>query len=1783
MSIDINPWKIKDRNSEDTENLIRGIPIGTAIINNKLVVFTTSKSGDSIYVLEYSDEDKTLLKGLRMYFGYLGFDVNYPIETLVSFEANHIQKVYWTDGKNQPRLINIADKDHLKRWYHVYKDNEDSEETSHFNIDIDTFFDFVPSIKGGNIGIEQRNSGEGLFAPGVIQYCFSYFNKYGQQSNIIDVSPLYYLSYDNRGASPEDKVSSSFLITISNIDLSFDYIRLYSIQRTSLNLEPIVKVVKDIQITDTMHSTTKTLYNVPLSIVYITGEYSNKTLPRENAPSNNKILKATVDEGENFSVSITSKPKTVGHANSKEFKFSTFSSTTDTEGRDIISLQDVIDEILNGNFYPNCEQDCELRDYYTIFNLSQDFDTEMQERASHVDDRSSITWDLVVNGVRQFVDPRTDYLVYSFGDENWYIVNSKDNITVQTSKEITVEMETLTYLDRGITGYSLDPTELLFVGGKEISSLTMIDKDCTLFLGNCAQKHASINALQEYFDNIRNGNVSSENNKPIFYRDGNRKTIYQDAVNGLYSNTFTLKWNNREITSFKGGDTYRLGFQLQKNNGEWLDPVFMDDVRNIYYPKTLYDNSTQRQYIQLPYAKANIDLSEIDTDITTYKSIRPVVIYPTIADREVLCQGVLNPTLFNSLDRIDKQPFAQASWYFRPYTGKLEGSSASPEYSGVEGVYSEELTSDPDLTIEPSYFVGKTTLVYVMIVRVSLQNDYYLDFIKNGVLNITVHSYEKDINGYIQEDNWKAEENYFWGSIILEKDQLNATIALIGNFKFNKQVDSNPQTAADTSVTDYSYVYDNCAYIATSGSARFPIYDGMKFNNSTLLYYINPTDDSQLDSYVFKFYARDNYYTNQDTYYKITFGSDEETSPIIINSLSGSTLRFTHYSHICSRTDANGDYQMIEIQNAENMYDSPFSEYDKKKNTTNAEFFIDQSIVTLNSPDIEFDTDVQNYTKEDLKLRIVGAIPITASASAHSINASTPMLEVNHNVESDKMDVFGVGELNNNVYHENSRDTNRFGSKRLVADYLWNDSIVAHLNNDDDSEEEIKTLNFTKDYLIHPWHRTGSLNNDWRKKSDASSWLSTKKESNLLYSLFTDYLQPSSNSDNSNIKKYTSIGFDIHLWNNEQVLNYRFPKQSNHSSEINYYPNIDKALYNTVPYQIYPFTTGEASKVTSPVSMKYKSSSHAIITLNATSTPNIPILPYADRGNGTYIGKYTNDVTGTTFWKDTNMFFDQDFIRSSDLPAINYDFLWIGEVYKDVQDAFKGRNDGWQIAGEAVSLENGNATIYWTEGDTYYQRYDCLKTYPYTNDDTNQLVEILSFMCETHVNIDGRYDRNRGQIDNTNMRPQIFNLLNPVYSQQDNFFTYNKVGIDKNDELIYPNQIIYSKTKVSGADIDLWTNVTLASALELDGDKGEIKKLTKLNDQILAFQDTGIAQVLYNDNVAIATQQGVPIEIANSGKVQGKRYISDTIGCSNKWALTNAPSGIYFIDSIGKNIFLFNGQLDNLSTKGGLNTWCKSNIPSSRMSWTPESFNNFVSYYDKMNQEVLFINRNEALAFSEKSASFTSFYDYGNTSYFCNLDDTGIWVKDSSTVSRQGPPRLISKSTLWKHHAGKYCNFFDNDYPYSMTLVANADPQIDKIFSNLDFRACVDEDNTETVGNITTFKSFKTPFDTLETWNEYQHGIANLSIKNGHDAMVHHTPDNEGSIKRKFRMWRCDVPRDNAELSTDSELPTLVSRFKKHPLNRMRNPWIYMKLQKNPGDGGLPRTEIHDILMSYYL
>ena len=1629
IKIDTNPW-YETENKTYAESITGGA-IGTAVLNNQLVIFTTCPEHsaptprpifipkhDYIYVFTWrrfpvvseqeDDEEVEGLFGRRIYAGNLNFDEEYPLETLVSYEAEHIQKVYWTDGINQPRMINIAaSNEKLERWNHP-------DSTTHVGVpseDVETFFDFVPTIDlNATLYITQEMASSGTFAPGVIQYCFTYFNKHGQQSNVIEVSPLYYLAHEDRGASPEDKVTCSFNIQISGLDANFDCVRIYSIQRTSLNLEPIVKILED----------------------------------------------------------------------------------------------------------------------------------------------------------------------------------------------IPIEESSITYIDNGTTGALIDPTELLFIGGKEIKVLTMTDKDNTLFMGNIEQSTEKLDTLQDYF----RGHSTTIN-----FLQGGPKTIELDHTNGIYGHTNMLKKNHREITTFKGGEQYRFGFQLQKPTGEWTEPIWIGDATNTLYPVV---NNNNWDAAQLVYATASIDLSAAMGTYAAYKRIRPVIVYPTISDRKVLCQGVLNPTVFNALDRIDNSPYAQASWYFRPNTSNVDsGSIIIPNNIDLSGKITVSVTSDPSQyqevygPIDQGQYADMFQYVYVLVA----------DMGDTAAANyIPPRGFIKTVVSEANASSSHIENHEFLGIIDLTSTRTDGIsrklYAFLKTSPWPEEVSNGLNTVK----------YDEQIIVVSNNNQSFRIYNNLQVSNGFLfLYYpIIISQANRIIAVPFNFYT-------DTAFYSVTFtayNADAISYPVITNNKTGTPLTYKHYDSIFTDEDIENTEnreslcRQVEIQGSRKSFNDVYSTLTNDTLTedqaaSNTQFFVDQSIVTLNSPDLEFDTEVQRWGTQDLGLRIIGAIPVTASVSSHAIQISSPMLEMGHNVtdgdivseyarlrwiENNKEaaaeyfkkavemkgsdPTFGSGELNYNIIHKNI-DSN--AGKRLVADYLWQDiALIKNANADD----KVSTSSTLYKYLIYPWHRSGSLNNDWRSADAASSQLRYKKEGSLLYSVNSQYLVKREGEELIYPKDYSNnISSQIALTENNEVMNYRLPRQGSKTSEINYYSNIDKVLYNKKGYiPVSDINIADSPKVYSPISMKYKSTTHAVIALKATGD-NLNTLPNNAIGHSSAITFWGDTVGVTATNIDSNIQFNP-----------NYSYLWLGELYKDVTNAFGGNSDAalrankWVVGGPSVAITENNKTnipLTWTDGDTYYQRYDCLKTYAYTNEDPNQLVEILSFMCESHVNIDGRYDRNRGQLKNYLMRPEIFNLLNPVYSQQDNFFTSRKTDIEKEETLKYPNHVAYSQTKTSGADVDEWTHLTLASVLEMDGDKGEVKALKRSNDNIICFQDTGIAQILYNDNVAISTTAGVPIELANSGKVQGKRYLSDTVGCSNKWSIAQSPLGIYFIDSNGKDIYLFNGQLDNLSTKYGFNSWCNEHISQGVSDWNPKDFgwnmdidkSNFVSYYDKKNQEVLFINLDTALAFSEKIGAFTSFYNYGGIPYYCNFNDRGIWLTYNPTTPTSST-NPVPKCELWEHQAGEYCQFFGVNYPYWMTLVGNQEPQMDKTFTNLEFRATIDgegvEEQTKFVPTL--------PFDYLEAWDEYQHGIAQLQNKNGHGAMQHHLPDTTATLKRKFRIWRCDIPRDNCDVDNTIENPMGIYRFRKRPLDRMRNPWIYLKLMKDAAEQGavLNRTEIHDLIMTYF-
>lgn len=229
-------YQLSISNNDIIESNIQGNIVGAYVLNSYLIVFSHSKNGDYIYRLEENSDSTPTLSGIVLYNSNLGFTDNMRLEILGVVESDNIQKVYWLDGIHQARFMIISG---TQKEVNARRKKYEAMVTP---------FDFVPVFNNKEkITITKKPYG-GYFPEGTIQYAFSYYNLYGQQSNIFYISPLYYISQADRGTAPDKSTYNSFEITIENADSTFDYIRIYSIHRTAYNQTPSCKVVTDLRI-----------------------------------------------------------------------------------------------------------------------------------------------------------------------------------------------------------------------------------------------------------------------------------------------------------------------------------------------------------------------------------------------------------------------------------------------------------------------------------------------------------------------------------------------------------------------------------------------------------------------------------------------------------------------------------------------------------------------------------------------------------------------------------------------------------------------------------------------------------------------------------------------------------------------------------------------------------------------------------------------------------------------------------------------------------------------------------------------------------------------------------------------------------------------------------------------------------------------------------------------------------------------------------------------------------------------------------------------------------------------------------------------------------------------------------------------------------------------------------------------------------------------------------------------------------------------------------------------
>lgn len=1552
------------------------------------------KVKDRIYLIENKEE--TSVQITKLFEGDLGLSFDYPIEAVPYYEGIKIQKVYWTDGLNPTRVINIA------------RTIDPTDNTQ---------FDFVPTLKlEETVQIHKVNASSEGRAPGVVQYILTYVNKFLQESNPFFVSSLYYTSFSDRAGSPEDIVYSAFKLEINNPDKRFDYIKIYVVERTSLNGTPVINSLPLLEIGDS-----DSVSIIDSGVNYIS-EANNVLYPSYSIAANAINIK-------DYALFLGGIKKIY---NEQDLKIANIISSCVHHIRERITSKNT-----------------ELKNKVNTETFQLDYSSEE---------------------ITIFKDLNTYRLGIQF--------QFKDGSFSQPYFLKDVEKNRGQYTE------------------EEIRSIFCASLDLKMYITNKSDIDDSIIGVRPLI---------------VYPKDSQKKALYQGILNPT---VFNPKDRN-ENAPFTQPSWFFRPFRTTVET-QSLSRVATRSGSTIPYSGTIYymyiHKGKRTHYFESyegskrlnDIINGHLEIKHKDGWLLATATIVGVTCFVGSSDGGLNGLYLFLANVTNPESIVDLRTFriyinGEECLYWPSGTGTylINGETKI----GLDYISFDDLSiADNWKTVTAAYPDGKSIFKGV--------------FVDHGLI-----AYASNLNNLVFEDQVSllsvASNGMYYSNVHVGNIYKPYSI---GTIKVRDNVVYWGDEEGKSEVHDFWYN----KYKGEHGGIRY------------MRYFEHPNTPN----------------TNVDPSQPAE-GNDPD--------LDSNFNFFREYKHM---------YQLPLASKYKGEIQGSIKQLPLSNVSVNNNFYIDASLVTFNSPDCELENI---YDNQDYTLNLIGVYKLLNIKEKIDIAISSPMLEQSKSGFTPP----GAALIQDTSY---------------IAKPCWYDGVFhAHYGAEDSTEDPFAgdaMADKWPGYIIYPWQKTGSLNNQNTTETkeglhkELSSALRTKvtyhsldfssfkyiKFANswpinykvcLKENLGMDAIQSGYLDDPITYYKHintvlTTAGQFITLTEMGDKVNYSgYPiyvgaKDANnwvYSTENlkeSYYPHFQSihSIMPSIGSTGYKFSAN-------PVSMKYKSSNHLFISLNRNKADDLNTLPF-----------YIQNTKAYTFY-NKGQSYTKNFTRTV-IPQLEAgDYLLCGEVCNTNPDSLSSndiKSETWFIGGKVTPIKTSFYTdkdlglcysitalnnIEWTEGDYFYQKYECLKTSAYTLEDENQIVEIAKFPCQCQVNLDGRYDRNKNTVFNVYLTPENFNLINPVYSQRNNLFIYRRVDSEQFNNGNLNNSITWSLNKANSSIEDKWLRTTLMSSINVSGDCGKISAIKKDEENnLVIFQDTGISVLLYNNQTLQATDLA-PIELVNNNKVTGLKYISNTIGCSNKWAIQSSEFGIIFADSKTKTLWKLNkGKCVDIALASGMKSWFLNH--SDDKVWSHKLYKNFKISYDIVNKDFYLINADSCLCYNGEVA--TSFYDYEDTPALFSLKNKYYCFKSVATPDNSD--KYVT--AVYSLFTGAYNFFFGTYKESSMTYLANKNPTRDKTFTNFEYRCdmySVDYFNNSTLMPQETFS-------TIRAYNEYQDS-GDIVLTPGIVKM-----DN---VRKKFRIWRGLIPRDS------------------NGRDRIRNPWMYLTITKKFTDN--IKFELHDMVI----
>lgn len=1433
----------------DTVSHIRGIPIGTAVFEEEMVIFTTEDSGTSVDIntesfdiniafqdtpvdIPYSSSQDYIYKlekdvtggisGEILYKGELGFDVTYPIQTQIAVENQKLKKIYWTDGLNLPRMINIE---------------EDTYGGPSWQ------YDFIPDLTlKEKVNITKLDTG-GYYYSGTVQYFFTYYNKYKQESNIFHQSPIYYCTEANKGAAPDTQTTNAFQIKITECQRDFDFLRIYVVYRPTVNA-PEVRKVADIPIQKTTSSSLK---------------------------------------------------------------------------------------------------------------------------------------------------------------------------------------HTVTYVDTGENYEALAVDSLLYVGGQRFTAKTIAANNLRLFLGNLKTPNFI------FTKGVKEALKKAAKLTCIYDVDDTPVKVFDFSLD---SSEFLLNKNSYEVTTFKVGQTYRFGIQFQDYKGVWSEVIYLGDLLiDSDIQKIPHSNKHKVPVPSITFNSAGQRLLH-NFKLNGYIKARPVVVFPEEYERQVICQGLIQPALMRFNDIKNNIQNAFPSWYVRSYDGDIPFSRFAYLNYWQKDYWSTEWTP------------------YIGTSGADWRKPVAMGYSPKNRVNSSRRNLSFEIQNYTSTD-------YFTIFSSTEAESIKK--------KRWDHIQISPRTVTIHTPEVYS--------------STFNISD-----HQCNLFFIGKTKTCK-------------------TYSSLLLHGN--TTHLCHNEIIEMANRPDENENNIFLSDWGFDRRDLTVFNYYKPVGNTFTTYEGESNNKIISIAAwEDAVVTVGE---ELDDENKMYDPPT-NIGLWKVFPFHNTQYLTNISFVEKEIKINKGLD------FKAGQLEKKIFSYNQfcQDytiyTNKSGAYGGVAESINPDRAAAVLTADSFGYKD-------------PWN--DSDNPDVIECREGKYVFSNSP--NIIYNNNVAFFL------GQNLVNLGVVGVGNN--NNNTIAHQALPLNANKiltlgDNQLFYYasPFIIKRNPNHIPFSNLYQGQWDVAFPEQPITthVSFKSGPYVVFVTNKGDN-GLPLI-------------YRNwALNATEVFKEE---------IHSNLGGLQKGDMEIGELRRsEIIDIFGGDSEEalerntWLPCGEAVHINNA-LTLLCLEGDTYFQKYECLKTFPDESNSQNGIVDVVSFPCETYINVEGRYDDNKYLINPVYVDDTVFNKINPAYTQKNNFFSASYFSTNKISFSHFPNQITWSNNKLNNELIDTWTHFPLLNVLDLRLDKGDLNKLITYNTYLYGFHTSAVVKINYNTQQQIATNQGLPIEIASSENVTGYQTLFDTMGIMDAHHIIDTAGGIVFLDSTTKQLYCLGQELANLTKSAGMNSWFQH---LALKSWDPLTFAGTVIQYDAINREILIITKTQCLVYSFDTKTFTSFYSYENTPYVINFKDKNYMLHKTAT-----------HYTLWEKHGTQINSFFGITKPYYTTVVLNEYPLSHKILNNIEYQA--DFYNINDATNLTTTFNF----NKLKVWNEYQEGETDLKF----------TRDNISSLQGKFRTWRVQAPRAN-------KTP--------HPKDRIAGNWAFVKLGRDVVRNQAMRDPItdhkmilHTITVSYF-